>query len=105
MLIPDTPHGMDAADRALTAIEDREPSDQLTGAGWAVVSVLGAVKSRFERTIKEREAFDFLCSETQAWLRREIEALRFTKAHREAGGARIGGGGFTSAGSIEEPEP
>jgi hypothetical protein len=31
-------------------------------------------------TPEEREAFDPLCSEKQAWLRREIEALRFTKA-------------------------
>jgi hypothetical protein len=45
MFTPDTPHGMDAADRALAAIEN------------------------------------LLCSETQAWLQREIEALRFTKAH------------------------
>ena len=41
----------------------------------------GALHERFAKTAAERDAFDRLCSGTQAWLRREIEALRFTKAH------------------------
>ena len=74
-------NGMDAAKRALAALEDLEPRDQLTGMGWAVVAVLGALRERFAQAAEERDAFGALCSETQAWIRREIEALRFAKAH------------------------
>lgn len=81
MLSPDSPRGMDAADRALAAILNLEPRDQLAGTGWAVVRVLGALRERFEHASEERDAFDALCSETQAWLRWDIEALRFRKAH------------------------
>jgi len=47
---------------------------------WAS-TVEWALRERCANTPEEREAFDLLRSETQAWLRREIEALRFTKAH------------------------
>ncbi len=72
---------MKAADRALAAVESLEPGDQLAALGWATVAVLGALKDRFGTTPPERAAFDRLCSETQAWLRLEIEMLRFTKEH------------------------
>ena len=82
MFAPSTfAQGMATADAILATIAEREPRDQLAGSGWAVVAVLGALRERFEKTPEERAAFDILCSETQAWLRREIEALRFTKAH------------------------
>ena len=81
MLTPSSPHGMVAADCIFAALEDYEPRDQFAGLGWAVVGVLGALRERFEQTPAERDAFDGLCTETQARLRREIEALRFTKAH------------------------
>jgi hypothetical protein len=72
---------MDAADGALAALEGLEAHDQLGGTSWAVVAVLGALRERFAKTAEEQGAFDLLCSDVQAWLRREIEALRFTKAH------------------------
>jgi len=71
---------MDAADRALAALEDLEPDDQLASTGWVVVAVFGALRPRFERTPEKREAFDLLCSDVQAWLRRKIEVLRFMDA-------------------------
>jgi hypothetical protein len=70
-----------AADRALARLEAFDAGDQLAASGWTVIAVLGALRARSEKTPKERSAINLLCSETQAWLRREIEALRFTKAH------------------------
>ena len=45
------------------------------------MTVLGALRSRFEGTPEGRQTFDLLCSEALTWLHREIEALRFEKAH------------------------
>jgi len=70
-----------AGDRVLARLEALEAGEQLAAMGWATVVVLGALRFRFKQTPEDRTAFDLLCSETQAWLRREIEALRFTKAH------------------------
>lgn len=76
-----SPQAFNASDHMLKAVEDFEPRDQLAAAGWAVIAVLGALRERFETTPKEHLVFDLLCSETQAWLRRETEALRFAKAN------------------------
>ena len=73
-----SPQAFDAAHRALSALEDFEPRDQLVAGGWVAISVLGALRERFERTAAERDA---LCTETHAWLRQEIETLRFAKSH------------------------
>lgn len=81
MALSHSPQVWRAADRALAALEDCEPRDQLAAGVLATVAVLGALRSRFEKTPEERQAFEILCSETQAWVRREIEALRFAKAH------------------------
>jgi len=81
MLTSCSPQAWNASDRALAAMEDYEPRDQLAAGVMATVAVLGALRERFEKTTGEREAFDRLCSETQAWVRREIEQLRFAKAH------------------------
>ncbi|HRT32389.1 MAG TPA: hypothetical protein P5211_08320 [Anaerolineae bacterium] len=81
MLTSYSPQAWNATDRALAAVEDCEPRDQLAAGVMATVAVLGALRERFEKTPLEREAFDRLCSDTQAWVRREIEQLRFTKAH------------------------
>jgi len=79
MFSPPSAHAFAAADGALAHLEAFEAGDQLAAMGWATVAVLGALRERFEKTADDRAAFDLLCSETQAWLRREIEALRFTK--------------------------
>jgi hypothetical protein len=65
MLTPPAPQAWQTADRVLAALEHCEPRDTLTGIGWAVVGVLGALRERFEKTPEEREAFGRLCSETQ----------------------------------------
>jgi len=72
---------MRAADRALAALEHLDIDDQLAAAGWATLSVLGALRARFEKRATDQHAFDRLCSETETWLRREIGALRFTRDH------------------------
>jgi hypothetical protein len=81
MFSPPSPQALTGEDRALATLEAVEAGDQLAAMGWGTVAVLGALRARFERTPKERQAFDLLGSETLTWLRREIEALRFTKAH------------------------
>jgi hypothetical protein len=80
MVTLDAPRGLGTAERILAAIEDCEPRDQLTGLGWAVVGVLGALRERLENTPDGRKALDRLCSEALEALRWEIEALRFTTA-------------------------
>lgn len=81
MLTSCAPQVWTASDRALAAMEDYKPRDQLAAGVMTIVAVLGALRERFEKSAGEREAFDRLCSETQAWVRREIEQLRFEKAH------------------------
>ncbi len=56
-------------------------SEQLEVACLTVRAVLSSVRSRFEKSQQDRLAFDALCSDTEAWLRREIERLRFLKSH------------------------
>jgi hypothetical protein len=53
------------------------PSD---GDGRAVVAVLNAIREQGKDTPEARTAFDRTCTETLAYLRQHIEALRFTKA-------------------------
>ncbi len=81
MFNPSSPQAMRAADCALAVLEHLEVHDQLAAAGWAAVAVLGALRSRCKKTPEECDAFDHLCSETEAWLRGEIGALRFTREH------------------------
>jgi hypothetical protein len=67
---------------AYAAVKPFDLPDQLTAAAWAVVSVLSAMRER-ERargTPEEQAAFDRTCDETQTWLQRQIEGLRFEKA-------------------------
>ena len=80
MFTPDTPRGMDAADRTLAAIESLEPRDQLAGLGWAVVSVLGALKPRFEKTPAKRDAL-MRCAAKRRPGSAEDRGVRFIKAH------------------------
>jgi CheY-like chemotaxis protein len=68
-----------ATERVLAALGDLDPGGQLTVAARVTVAILTAVRPRFETA--GQKAFDLLCNETLAWLRREIEALRFEKAH------------------------
>ena len=81
MLRPSSPQVMEAADRAMAVLEPFEPRDQLAAMGWVALSVLGALRDRFEGTSRKRHAFDNLCGATLTWLQREVETLRFTKAH------------------------
>ncbi len=56
-------------------------SEQLEVTCLTVLAALGSVRPRFEKSQENRLAFDALCSDTEAWLRREIERLRFRKSH------------------------
>ena len=80
MFTPGTPRAMAAIDRVLTHVEAFEAAGQLATMGWATVVVLGALRVRLEQTPEGRAPSDRLCSEEQAWLWRESEALQFTKA-------------------------
>jgi hypothetical protein len=78
---PSSPQGWEAVNAAYAAVKPFELPDQLTATAWAVVSVLSAMRER-ERargTPEEQAAFDRTCAETQAWLHRQIEILRFAK--------------------------
>ncbi len=56
-------------------------SEQLEVACLTVLTALGTMRPRFENSQEGRLAFDVLCSDVEAWLRREIEGLRFMKSH------------------------
>ncbi len=56
-------------------------SEQLEVACLTVLTTLGSVRPRFEKSQQDRLAFDLLCSDVETWLRGEIEALRFAKSH------------------------
>ena len=50
-------------------------------AARTTVAMLAAVRPRFAEDQTGQRAFDYLCTETGTWFQREIEALRFEKAH------------------------
>jgi len=50
------------------------------GGEWAL-GILRELRRQSERDPAHQKRFDALCGESLGWLRREIEALRFTKAH------------------------
>ncbi len=50
------------------------------GGEWAL-GMLRELRRQAERDPAHQPRFDALCGETLGWLRREIEALRFTRAH------------------------
>ncbi len=70
------------------AFPHRTPEEQAALGGalvrlageWAL-GMLRDLRRQAERDPAQQPRFDALCSETLEWLRREIEALRFTKAH------------------------
>ena len=46
-----------------------------------VLGVLREQRLLAQRDLKRRKSYDALCGDVQAWLRREIETLRFEKSH------------------------
>ena len=68
-----------ATERVLTALLGLDPGEQLTIAGRVTVAILNAVWPRFAAS--GQQPFDLVCTERLTWLQREIEALRFEKAH------------------------
>jgi hypothetical protein len=72
---------IETADQAVATLGRVDLHELLRVSTWAVAGVLGALRHRFDQTAEEREAFDRLCSATLAWLRWQIEGLRFTKGH------------------------
>ena len=67
------PHRSPAEQAALTAAVVRSAGE------WAL-GLLRDFRWQAEREPARQEPFDALCGETLGWLRREIEALRFTRA-------------------------
>jgi hypothetical protein len=57
------------------------PDQQVAVAGECVLGVLRELRFIGQREPRRRKSFDALCSDVQAWLRREIETLRFEKSH------------------------
>jgi hypothetical protein len=55
-------------------------SEQLEVACLTVLTALGSVRPRFEKSREDQLAFDLLCSDVETWLRREIETVRFGKS-------------------------
>ena len=56
------------------------PEERLPIAAECVVGALRELRLLGQKEPERQEGFDALCSELQAWLRREIEALRFRKS-------------------------
>jgi hypothetical protein len=56
------------------------PEERLPIAAECVVGALRELRLLARKEPERQESFDLLCSELQAWLRREIEALRFRKS-------------------------
>jgi hypothetical protein len=57
------------------------PDQQLAVAAECVAGVLRELRLLGQREPGRRESYDTLCSDVQAWLRWEIETLRFEKSH------------------------
>jgi len=57
------------------------PDQQLAVAAECVLGVLRELRLLGQREPERRKSYDTLCSDLQAWLRREIETLRFEKSH------------------------
>ena len=66
-------------DRALETLDSLSAEEQLEASLLLTVTVLGAVRPRFERSQEDRAAFDLLCDDVEGWLCREITPLRFVR--------------------------
>ncbi len=76
------------------------PDERLGIVGESVLGVLRELRLPAQKEPTRGKSYDALCGDVQAWLRREIEALRFEKAHKERRPvrARVAGGGGACAG-------
>ena len=70
-----------ATEQTLQALVDLPAKEQLAIISRTLIALLDSVRPRFANDPESHRAFDLLCSDTLTWLRQEIEALRFTKAH------------------------
>ena len=70
-----------ATEQVLQALVDLPAKEQLAIVSRTLLALLDSVRPRFANDPESQRAFDLLCSDTLTSLRREIEALRFTKAH------------------------
>ncbi len=70
-----------ATEQVLQALANLPTKEQLAIVSRTLIALLDSVRPRFANDPEGQRAFDLLCSDTLTSLRREIEALRFTKAH------------------------
>jgi hypothetical protein len=70
-----------ATEQVLQALANLPAKEQLAIVSRTLIALLESVRPRFANDPESQRAFDLLCSDTLTSLRREIEALRFTKAH------------------------
>ena len=70
-----------ATEQTLQALVDLPAKEQLAIISRTLIALLDSVRPRFADDPESQRAFDLLCSDTLTSLCREIEKLRFTKAH------------------------
>ncbi len=56
------------------------PDQQLAIVAESVLGVLRELRLPAQKEPKRQKSYDALCGDVQAWLRREIETLRFEKS-------------------------
>jgi hypothetical protein len=78
---PSTPKGWEAVHTAYRAVKDFALRDQVVAAMRTVGAVLSALREKSKDTPEARTAFDRTCDKTVAYLKQQIEALRFTRAN------------------------
>ena len=66
-------------DRALETVDGLSAEEQLEASSMPTVTVLDAVRPRFERSQEDRAVFDFRSDDVEEWLNREITPLRFIR--------------------------
>jgi hypothetical protein len=66
-------------DYVLAALDGLPAEEQLEASLLLTVTLLSAVRPRFEGSQEDRAGFDLLCDDAEEWLVREVTPLRFVR--------------------------
>ncbi len=76
-----TPKAVEAVLSIVKTVSAFPPDERLAIVAESVLGVLRELRLPGQKDPKRQKSYDVLCGDVQMWLRREIEALRFEKAH------------------------
>ncbi len=76
-----TPKAVEAVLSIVKTVSAFPPDKRLAIVAESVLGVLRELRLPAQKEQNRQKSYDALCGDVQAWLRREIETLRFQKSH------------------------